>query len=149
MSEQEYAAFRADVANRGVLVALSATSDGIVLDGRARLRAACEVGLASVPVTVVDPVDEIEFILLAALRHRHLTASQKAALAVELDSYRLAQEQADARRRSNLKQSATEVATLPPRGKTRELAAAIAGARRAQPRTPSPSVRATPNCSTR
>ena len=127
MSEAEFAAFSADVAKRGILQPLEITAAGVVLDGRHRLRAAHELGKQTVPVQVVAPADPVEHMLRAALQRRHLGASQKAALALELEICQQERTRADRRRRANLKQH-TEVATLPPRGaRTRELAAQVAG----------------------
>jgi N6-adenosine-specific RNA methylase IME4 len=126
MPEPEFGAFRADVAERGLLEPIEITAEGIVLDGRQRLRAARELGLESVPVRVLCVEDELEHMLRAALLRRQLTPSQAAALVVELDLYRQLRAEARKRQRANLVQ-ATEVATLPPRGKTRELAACLAG----------------------
>jgi N6-adenosine-specific RNA methylase IME4/ParB-like chromosome segregation protein Spo0J len=128
MSADEYAPFVADVAERGILTPLEVTAAGVVLDGRARLRAATELGFEHVPTRIVEPEDEPEHMLRSALRRRHLSASQKAALALELADYHLVREQADQRRRANLRQ-ATDVATLPPRGeRSREYAARVSGA---------------------
>ncbi|MDX6413667.1 MAG: hypothetical protein QOH23_1077, partial [Gaiellaceae bacterium] len=85
MQPDEYAAFLADIAERGILVPLEISEEGKVLDGRHRLQAARELGIDTVPVRIVAPADEHEHVLLAALQRRHLSASQKAALAVELD----------------------------------------------------------------
>jgi N6-adenosine-specific RNA methylase IME4 len=126
MGADEYRAFVADVARHGVLVPLEITAESVVLDGRERLRAARELGLEEVPVRVVAPANELEHMLRAAILRRQLTASQRAALAVELQQYRELQADGRARQRANLRQLA-EVATLPPRGKTRDLAAAWAG----------------------
>jgi ParB-like chromosome segregation protein Spo0J len=127
MAADEYAAFRADIAERGILVPLEITAEGVVLDGRHRLEAATELGMELVPVRVVAPQDAHEYVLLAALHRRHFTASQKAAVAVELDSYRETKAQAEQTRLANLKPTA-EVAALPPRGeRTREIAARLAG----------------------
>jgi hypothetical protein len=71
--------------------------------------------------------------LRAAILRRQLTASQRAALAVELQQYRELEAEGRARQRANLRQLA-EVATLPPRGKTRDLAAAWAGVSARTPR---------------
>jgi len=117
----------ADIAVRGVQVPLEVTAAGTVLDGRARLRAAVELGLAEVAVRVLAPPDEVEFMVWAALHRRHLSASQRAAVAVDLDMYRHAAKRGEKRQRANLTQSASEVAELPPRGKTRDLAAGLAG----------------------
>ena len=126
MSEAEFAAFTADVAKRGILQPLEITGAGVVLDGRHRLRVARELGIKNLPVRIVAPADPVEHMLRAALQRRHLSASQKAALALELDICQQERTQADRRRRANLKQH-TEVATLPPRGRVRELAAQVAG----------------------
>src|SRR5919198_4127246 len=113
----EYRSFLADIEQRGIVVPLDISAAGVVLDGHLRLRAACELGLERVPVRVVSPPDELEYLFQAALQRRHLSASQKAALAVERDQYRQTREQARTRRLANLKGQPTEVATLPPRGK--------------------------------
>jgi N6-adenosine-specific RNA methylase IME4 len=124
----EFQAFKEDISLRGLLVPLEVSGEGVVLDGHLRLRAAVELGFVAVPVRVVAPGDEVEYLLLAALQRRHLTASQRAALVVELDQYRQTREAAEKRRLANLKgQPGVEVAGLPPRGKTRDLAAGWAG----------------------
>jgi N6-adenosine-specific RNA methylase IME4 len=119
-------ALRADIARRGIVEPVEITEHGIVLNGRERLAIATELQLKRVPVRVVAPEDEVEHVILAALQRRHLSASQRAALALELDRYRELQAEAKERRHANLRQNA-EAATLPPRGKTRDLVAAWAG----------------------
>jgi N6-adenosine-specific RNA methylase IME4 len=136
MAEEEYLAFRDDVRRRGVLVALEVNEEGVVLDGRQRLRAAAESGIDELPVHVVCPADEVDYMLRAAVLRRQLNPSQRAALAVELAEYRELREHARERRLANLQQADGEVAgvppwldvaAVPPRGKTREIAAAWAG----------------------
>jgi N6-adenosine-specific RNA methylase IME4/ParB-like chromosome segregation protein Spo0J len=132
LSADEYDALKADLSQRGLQVPLEITAGGLVLDGHARLRAALELGLAELEVLVVEPADELEHILRAALLRRQLSPSQRAALALKLASYEQLRQQAKERQRANLRQS-TEVATLPARGKrTREVIAELAGA---SPRT--------------
>lgn len=127
MSEREFAAFRADVEVHGILEPVEIAPDGTLLDGRHRLRAAQELGIAAVPVRISDPEDAVAHMLRAALQRRQLSQSQRAALALELDQVERARVAGDARRRANLRQHA-EVATLPPRRqRSRELAARIAG----------------------
>lgn len=127
MTSDEYDAFQTDIAERGILVALEITAAGTILDGRHRLQAAGELGIETVPVRIVAPTDECEHVLLAALHHRHLTPSQRAAVARELDGYQAAKAEAEQTRLANLT-SNVEVATSPPRGeRTRELASRIAG----------------------
>jgi N6-adenosine-specific RNA methylase IME4 len=127
MEAEAFRAFVVDVRERGVQVPLDITAAGVVLDGHLRLRAAATLNLSCVPVRVVAPADEVEYLLRAAISRRHLTASQRAALAIELGMHIEAREASEARRLGNLKQNASEVATLPPRGKTRELIAELAG----------------------
>jgi ParB-like chromosome segregation protein Spo0J len=112
LGREAYAALRADIAERGILVPLEVTVEGVVLDGHARLRAACELGVEHVEVRILAPDDEREHILLAALTRRQLSASQQAALLLELEQYRKMRAEARVRQRANLKQ-ASEVATLP------------------------------------
>lgn len=129
---EQYRMLRGDIEERGIVTPLEVTAGLVVLDGHQRLRIASELELATVPVRIVNVEDEVRYLLLAALRRRHLSASQRAALALELEECEQARLRGRARQRANLRQNA-EVATLPPRGKrTRELAARLAGA---SPRT--------------
>ena len=131
MPESEYGTFCLDLEARGLQVSLDVTEVGVVLDGRARLRAAKDLGWEQIEVRVVAPTEEVAFMLLAAIRRRQLDASQRAAIALELEDYEELRENARKRQRRNLRQSAEE-ATLPPRGKTRERIAEIPGS---SPRT--------------
>src|SRR4051794_16757373 len=63
VDENERAALRADIARHGVRSPLKVTADGVVLDGHLRLAAAVELSLAELPVLVVDPADELEYML--------------------------------------------------------------------------------------
>jgi N6-adenosine-specific RNA methylase IME4 len=129
LGENEYEALRVDIDGRGVLAPVEVTAGGVVLDGRARLRAARELGHKKISVHVVTPEDELEYILRAALNRRHLDPSQRAALALKLVPYEDLRAQARERQRANLRRGA-EVATLPARvsqGRTRDLVAGLAG----------------------
>jgi N6-adenosine-specific RNA methylase IME4/ParB-like chromosome segregation protein Spo0J len=124
---EEYRLLRADIELRGILTPLEVTADLVVVDGHQRLRIAHELELARVPIRVVQTDDEVRHLVLAALRRRNLNAAQRAALALELEEYDRAKQEARARQRANLR-NAPEVAASPPRGeKTRELAARLAG----------------------
>lgn len=86
--EKEFSAFVESVRSNGVIVPLLVTTDGLLLDGHRRLRAAREVGLAEVPIRVVD-VDGAEgwqkaVALLSNLHRRHLSAAQRADLGSSL-----------------------------------------------------------------
>jgi N6-adenosine-specific RNA methylase IME4 len=123
MTEPEHRDFLADVARRGIVEPLQITEAGVVLDGRHRLQAAQELGIARVPVRVVAPSDEVEHMLLAAISRRQLTPSQRACIAVDLDCYKRDRDEAARRQRQNLRQNVTEVATLPTRTRSRDVAA--------------------------
>jgi excisionase family DNA binding protein len=127
VSGRELTELTADIARRGITDPLHVTADGVVLDGRARLAAARQLGHHQLSTILVEAADEIEHMLLQALRRRQLTPSQRAALAVELTDYQKLRDQARRRQLANLK-GQPEVATLPPRGrKTREIAADWSG----------------------
>ena len=103
MQPVEYASFRSDVADRGVLDPLVVTPAGEILDGRHRHRAATDLGLAAVPIRVESHADPGVYVLRSTLARRHLSASQRATVAVELDQYTAAREAGRARRTRNLK----------------------------------------------
>src|SRR5437868_14796972 len=67
ITESEFETLREDIDTRGVLAPIEITEEGVVLDGRARLRAARELGHETIAVTVVGTPDEVEHILRAAL----------------------------------------------------------------------------------
>jgi len=98
MSAPERSVLCADIATRGITTALDVTPAGVILDGHARVALATELGLTEVPVRRVDPPDEIAYILTCAIARRHLSASQRAAIAIECTQYRHACAQAQARR---------------------------------------------------
>lgn len=99
------------------------------MDGHQRLRAAGEVGLVEVPVRVLQVADELEYMLRAVLLRRDLSPSQRAVLALDLEEYVQAREQARLRQRANLRNSGSvEVARLPPRGRSRDIAARLVNA---------------------
>jgi N6-adenosine-specific RNA methylase IME4 len=128
MTVDEARALEVDIAERGIQVALEITEAGVVLDGRHRHRVAVALGLEEVPVRVVDPPDEVEYMLLAAFQRRHLTASQRAALVLELDEYRQSRDEAATRKQANLRNNGVDVADLPHRsGRSRDRAAQLAG----------------------
>jgi len=122
MSAKEYAALRASIEEKGLSTPLEIDKRGTVLDGHQRLRAAVELGLRQVPVRVIAPEDQVEYLVEAAIRRRQLSPSQLAALAVEFEDYWQSRAEGRRRRQANLAQS-TEVATLPHRGRSRDRAA--------------------------
>lgn len=125
MSAEERETLLEGIRAHGVQKPLDVTAEGVVLDGHERLRAAWELELEFVEVRVVSPPDEVEYMVSAELQRRSLSPSQRAAIAIGLEEYQQACVEADARRRANLR--GAEVAALPPRGKTRDFAAALVG----------------------
>lgn len=127
LTDELYTALKNNIATQGVEVPVEITKDGVVLDGHARLRAACELGIATVEVRVLAPANELEHILQRALLRKHLSAGQRTALAVKLLPFEQLRVQAAKRQRGNLRQNA-ERAMLPARGeRSRDLVAALSG----------------------
>jgi ParB-like chromosome segregation protein Spo0J len=122
MSAAAHTQLRADVERRGIQTPLEITQTSVLLDGRSRLHAALELGQEHVPVRVVAPEDEVEYMVRAAIERRQLTPSQTAALIVEWSKFSELREAGVKRRVQNLRQY-TDGATLPPRGKLRDLLA--------------------------
>ncbi len=126
-SADEAAALRADIAANDIQVPLDINAYGEVLDGRERLGVALALGLDRVPVRVIAPDDEVEYMFRMALVRRHFSAGQKALAVLGLDEYRTTRDAAERRKRANLRNSPLDVATLPLRGRSRALAAERAG----------------------
>src|SRR5262249_19194043 len=103
LTREEYAMLLADIEQRGILTPLEITGKRVVLDGHQRLRAAHDLDLDRVPARVVVPdEDEVAYLLLAALRRRQLTPSQRAALALELEEIKEAKQAGRRRSLANL-----------------------------------------------
>jgi len=82
-----FAALKGDIAERGIQTPLQVNESMVILSGHARHRAAVELGLPFVPVTVIDGLtdDEQTYHLLADNVHRrHLNASQRALLVASM-----------------------------------------------------------------
>lgn len=125
MTDEEYGALCDDIRAHGLLVPI-ALYDGQVLDGHHRLRACREVGIEP-RFEAFAGDDPLSFVVAANVHRRHLSAAQRAALAVEIlpmieEAARRRQVEAggDARRL---------VARIPQafEGRSRQQAAAITG----------------------
>lgn len=140
MAPDQYRRFLADIRARGVLQPIELIpGTRTVIEGRTRLRAATEAGLISVPVVDADiPDSPVLYMLRGALLRRHLSPSQAAALAVEVEAElaRVAKErQREGGRkggqtagRGRARSSAEPAPTGGPKpGQARDQAAAIAG----------------------
>jgi len=127
MPVAERRSFEADVAENGIHVPLDITRDGVIVDGHLRHGVALSLDLPEVPVRVVEPADEVEYMYRVNLQRLHLTTGQRALMVIERDEFRAAQAAGAARKRANLRHSGVDVATLPHRGRSRALAADQAG----------------------
>jgi ParB-like chromosome segregation protein Spo0J len=80
LTDEEFAALKADIALRGVLVPIEYDDEGNVLDGHHRLLACRELGIENFPAAVRHfPDDEARrmHIISLNLRRRHMTAEQR------------------------------------------------------------------------
>lgn len=92
LTAEQFAALKADVAERGVLVAVELDETGAVLDGHHRLRAWQELRAEGVRVPpyprvvrrLPDEAAKLEHALRLNLQRRHLDRDQRAELAAEL-----------------------------------------------------------------
>lgn len=86
MTDEEYADLRDDVAANALQVPI-VLLDGMVLDGRHRLRACLETGAQIRSEEWDGEGDPLTWVLSVNLHRRHLTASQRATLAVEAEAF--------------------------------------------------------------
>ncbi|GIV22163.1 MAG: hypothetical protein KatS3mg023_3914 [Armatimonadota bacterium] len=89
LSECEYEALKADIAEHGVLVPIVLDAHGAVVDGHHRLRACEELGIKDYPVVVRQYPDEdsrTEDVLKLNLQRRHIDRARLKELAVRLYS---------------------------------------------------------------
>ncbi len=84
MSEGEYQELMTDIARHGLLEPV-VLYEGRVLDGRHRVLACRELGIPIRTRVWDGPGTPLQFVLSANVVRRHLTASQRAALAVEVE----------------------------------------------------------------
>jgi len=132
MSDDEYAALKADIAAHGVREPMT-MHDGMILDGRNRYRACQELGIQPPPPrTLGNGQSPTAFVVSANLHRRHLSQSQKACVANNVEKY-LAKE-AKQRQRKHGGTAPGRKKTVPARlpevisnGEAREQAAAIVG----------------------
>lgn len=107
MSAEQFAELRDDIAVNGLREAI-VLYDGQVLDGRHRLRA-CEEAGAEPRFRTYDGDQPATFVVSLNLKRRHLTASERAVVAVEL----LPELEREAKQRQGTR---TDLSTSPPQG---------------------------------
>lgn len=87
LTEDEYQALKADIAERGVQVPVERDETGAVLDGHHRIRACEELGITDYPTIIRTGMDEDQkrqHVLALNLDRRHLTREQKRELVATL-----------------------------------------------------------------
>lgn len=85
MDASEYEALKADIAARGLLEPVW-VHEGKVIDGRHRYKACVELGIEPRTQTWNGHGSLVEFVVSLNMRRRHLTASQKAVVALEIEA---------------------------------------------------------------
>lgn len=83
MSAEEFAALVVDIREHGLREAIWLDGDGKIIDGRHRQRACDELGIQAAYRTWRGEGSVLAFVLSLNLHRRHLTASQRAACAID------------------------------------------------------------------
>ena len=83
IEDDDYRLLVDDIRANGLIEALWLTKDGALLDGRNRAKACTELN-TELKFRVYDGDDPIGFVVSLNLKRRHLTAGQKAMLALEV-----------------------------------------------------------------
>lgn len=87
LTDEEFAALKADIALRGVMVPVEFDEQGNVLDGHHRLQACAELGITEYPATIrrgMTDDEKREHVLALNLERRHLTREQRRELVATL-----------------------------------------------------------------
>jgi hypothetical protein len=107
----EFEALVADIKANGLLEPIWLHPDGRIIDGRNRYRACQECGIEPAYRTWGGDGSLVSFVVSLNLRRRHLTASQRAALAVDLEPHYAAE--ARERQLATLKRGAEQQPVSP------------------------------------
>ncbi len=85
LTGEDFAGMVADIKQKGLIENIILTPDGLILEGRNRYRACLEAGVEPKFETTREPQENwLSFIISKNVHRRHLTASQRAAVAAEL-----------------------------------------------------------------
>jgi site-specific DNA-methyltransferase (adenine-specific) len=98
MADSEYQALKADIAAHGQREPID-LHNGQILDGRHRYRACLELSIEPKTRSWDGNGSVVDFVVSQNLHRRHLTASQRAAVAVQADAMRVAEQRAVDRKR--------------------------------------------------
>jgi|TARA_Y100000310_G_scaffold54029_1_gene49561 hypothetical protein len=82
MSEEEFNRLKADIKENGLLEPIEII-DGKILDGRNRFKACSELGIKPNYITKDNETNLLQYVISKNLHRRHLTASQKATIALK------------------------------------------------------------------
>ena len=126
MSGEDFAALRDDIERNGLLAPIE-TLNGSILDGRHRHRACVDLQIAPKTIEVdLDGMSPAEYVWSLNGARRHLTASQKAAVALEL----LPEFEKEAKQRQGSREDIVQKIAPSEKGKARDKAAAVVGVNR-------------------
>lgn len=126
MQGEEFEQLKADIAANGLMEPIWLHPDGSIIDGRNRHRACIETGTPMNFRTWEGKGSLVAFVVSLNLHRRHLTSSQRAAIA--LDVLPMLEDEARERQLSTLKQNSDkEIFPERENGQARDQAAAILG----------------------
>ncbi|MGH9932950.1 MAG: ParB N-terminal domain-containing protein, partial [Pyrinomonadaceae bacterium] len=103
MAGEDFAALKADIAAHGQQEAI-VVFDGQILDGRNRFRACKELGIEPKRRNWVNGKSPVDFVVSVNLHRRHLTSSQRAMVALEIEK-ELAKEAKERQRKAGARGS--------------------------------------------
>lgn len=121
LAADDYVELKADIAANGLLHPIR-TIDGLIIDGRHRFRACAELSITPAFEEYKGPLTPLQYVL-ANVRHRHMTAGQKAIMALDIERY----EAEEARKRQGTRSDIQEIIPESQKGQARDKAAAQVG----------------------
>ena len=122
----DFATLKDDIAQNGLLEPIWLHPDGRIIDGRNRHRACVALGIEPQYRTWRGDGSLVQFIVSLNLHRRHLTSSQKAVIALEVEKY-LAVEARQRQEAGNNQHRLKEIIPEGSQGQARDQAAAIVG----------------------
>ncbi len=124
MQGEEYDALKNDILGNGLLEPIWLLSDGSIIDGRNRHRACLDIGITPKFRTWGGKGSLVSFVISLNLNRRHLTSSQRAAVALDI----LPMLEGEARNRQGAQSNFAHVVEIIPqhdKGKSRDHAAVL------------------------
>ena len=132
-SPEEYERLKEDIRKSGLRVPVVLTADGRILDGRSRVRACTELGMAYATrnATIDEMLDPPAFVLSMNAARRHMTGDQIIAVYLQANAAKVEAEKQEAKvaQQAGLKKGTTRPVstTVKPTGKTAEKIAKAVG----------------------